>query len=202
MKRLKDKYEEKYGSIEPYIVLKMQLAVISALIISVIGVIINPILQLLNILTLAMLIHSSYQIKKKFKDKLVKYSLIFGIIYIIAIISPLIIVEYAIPLSPRLMDMIIIVMILLVIAMIVTKIKVNRKGVKAKVLLANREMAVIKPKYDLITGIKPKRYVVDNKGAEKEDEVIVKLSKTPFRKPEPKKIKRIIGKNNRGVENQ
>jgi len=192
MNPIKTKYKEKYDSIEPYLVLKMQIAVITALIITIIATILDPLILVLNVLTLSLLTHSLYQANKNFQDQISKYTAIFTSLYAAAILAPLAFTRYEIRPSPGAMDTVLIILIVILIIIALLKIMVTSKGVKAKVTLANKETAVIEPEYDLITGIKPGKYVVNNKGAKEGDRVIVNLNKPLFQRPKPKEIKEII----------
>lgn len=192
MDTLKKRYKKEYGSIEPYIVLKMQIAVILALIISVLGVVITPNLHMLNTITLVIVLHSLIQIRENFKEKMIKYTAIFGVMYLIAIVIPIVFLRRTISISPTSLDMILLVLISLLALLFIMKLMITKKGVKGEVILADKETAVIKVNYDLMTGIKPGKYAVDNKGAKKGDKVKVSLSKIPFQKPSPQKIKEII----------
>jgi len=192
MNPLSRRYREKYGSIEPYLVLKMQIAVITALIITILGTIFNPMILVFNLVTFAILTHTMYQIKKQFREKLIKYTSIFASLYAAAVLVPPILTMHRITPSPGTMDTILMLLIIILVVVAFSNIMITKKGIKAKVTLANKETAVIEPEYDLMTGIKPGKYAVDNKGAEEGDRVIVKLSKSPFQGPKPKEIKQII----------
>lgn len=186
-------YRDKYGSIEPYLVIKMEIAIILALLITLSTIFVQQETFLLNILTAAIVIHSSYQVKKNFPEKAKKYIGVFIPMYILALVTPFILTQYTFKLSTIGMELILISLALLVTAMILFKEIISRKGVKAKVLLADSETAVIRPEYDFLSGIKPSKYAVENNvGAKKGDRVKVKVSKTLFSQPRPNEVVKVI----------
>ncbi len=192
MNPLKKRYIDKYGETEPYTVLKIEIAIIATLIISLASEITSTYIYIFNLATAAVLIHSMYSLKKEYPGKFIKYLAIFSSFYTVAFISPMVLLDYSMPMDPTGLNMMLGALVALLIIFIIIRTATSQKGVKAKVLLADEEIAVVKPEYDLISGVKPKKYVVDNKNASKGDKVITTVSKTPFKKPEPRKIKKVV----------
>jgi len=192
MNLIKKRYEEKYGSIEPYVALKLQITVILALIFSILGTTLSFTFHLLNLLTLLIVFHSLNQIRTNFRNKLIKYTVTFGLIYFIAIVIPVILMERTLMISPGSMDLILIILIVFLILLVIMKSIISNKGIKGEVILSDDETAVVKTEYDLMAGLKPGKYAVKNNKAEKGDKVIVTLSKKPFQKSRPEEIKKII----------
>lgn len=192
MKSINEYYEDKYGTIEPYIALKQQVAVICSLLISIIGQMINPLTHILHLITLTIVIHSLYQVNMNFPKKTKKYTAIFTPLYIAAVIAPIILLGYSIPITPTGINYVLFLLIGLLALFIALRTFTVKKGIKAKVILANEDIAVVEPEYDLLAGVKPGKYIVENKGATEKDTVSVKVTRTPFKKPEPKKVKEVI----------
>lgn len=186
------RYKEMYGDIEPYIVAKMQVSVITALIVSVVGILISPLIHLLNLATFAVLAHSMLQVKDIHEEKIKLYSLVFGSLYTASLLAPQVFMKHTLLVSPSSMNIAIFLMIILVLLFLAMKIMISKKGVKAEVVSVNEGKAIVKPEYDLLTGIKPVEYVVENEEAEKGDEVRVKLNKPFLGKPRPSEIKEVI----------
>lgn len=189
---IKERYKEKYGSVEPYLALKLEIMIIVSLIISIVGTIFNFYLHFLQVFTLGVIALTLYQVKKKYPEEILKYSLVFISLYIAAVFVPMILTGFAVPITPSGINTLLVILIGVLVLFMGLKVVTNKKGVKAEVLLSDEDIAVIRPEYDLISGIKPNRYVVDNKGASKGDKVLVNLSKTPFKKPRPKEIVEVI----------
>lgn len=186
-------YRDKYGSIEPYVVIKMEIAVILALLITLSTIFIQQWVFVLNAFTAGILIHSAYQVKKEFPTKTKKYLGVFLSMYALAVVTPFILTQYTFKLSTMGMELILGSLIVLVIISILFKEMVSRKGVKAEVLLADSETAVIKPEYDFLSGIKPRKYAVENLvSAKKGDRVKVKMSMSSFKQPRPTEIEKIV----------
>ncbi len=192
MKTIKNKYKEKYGDLEPYIALKLQVNIIVALLIAILATFTNPMIHSLQILTLAALIYLLTEIKSQHHEKLKRYTAVFTTLYIAVVTVPILISRYTLPISPQGINLMLMAIISLLVLFIALRTLTSKKGVKAEVILANEEIAVVQPEYKLLSGIKPKKYVVKNKGAEKEDQVIVNISKTPFKTPKPKRVKEVI----------
>lgn len=192
MNLFKEKFKDKYGSIEPYLALKLEVVILLTLIVTIAGKMVNPYLYILQAFTLIILFITLYQVKKNFPEKLLKYSMIFTILYAVSIAVPFLLMDYATPMTPTGINTVLFILIGVLVLFIGLRAVTSRKGVRAEVLLSNEEIAVIQPEYDLVSGVKPSKYVVNNKGAEEGDEVQVKLSKTPFKKPRPKKIEEVV----------
>lgn len=192
MKKMKDKYREKYGDLEPYIALKLQANIIITLLIAILGTFINPLIHTMQLLTLTALIYLLREIKSQYQEKLRRYLAVFSPLYIAAAVVPVFVSRYSLPISPQGINIVLMAIVGLLVLFVAIRTLTSKKGVKAEVILANKEIAVVQPEYSLLSGIKPEKYVVENKGAKEEDQVIVNISKTPFKKPKPKEVKEVI----------
>lgn len=192
MNTIKKKYKEKYGDLEPYIALKLQMNIIATLLIAILGTFLNPLIHSLQALTFAVLVYLLIEIKSRYKEKLKRYIAVFITLYIAVAAVPVLVSRYSLPISPQGINLMLMAVVGLLVLFIALRALTSRTGVKAKVVLANEEIAVIQPEYNLLSGIKPKKYVVENKGAKEQDQIVVSISKTPFKQPKPKKIKEVI----------
>jgi uncharacterized membrane protein len=67
--------------------------------------------------------------------------------------------------------------------MIFLRIFFAKKTVQGKVLLADKDMAIVEVDFDLLKGVRAGRYAVENNGAKKGDSVKVLVKRGIFRGP-------------------
>jgi len=193
VKNILKQYQEEYGSIEPYIVTKMEISILLALVITLFATIIQPWIILLNIGTAAVMVHSLHQVNKNYPEKTAKYTGILGTIYALAVASPAVLTRVTMKMSPMGTQIVMGALILLVATSLSIRTFISKKGVKAEVLVADGEDAIIRPEYDFLSGVKPKKYAVKNTvKAKKGDRVKVKVSTSLFKPLQPTEIERIV----------
>jgi len=61
-----------------------------------------------------------------------------------------------------------------------------------RVLLADRELAVVEMEYDLLSGVNAGRYVIENDGAKKGQQVRIGVESGLFKKTKPAKVKEVL----------
>ena len=189
---LKKHYIERYGSIKGYLFLLMQISVIIAIVISIVCIVSkNNYYIVLEFFPLGLLIYSLKRFKEKFKKDFLIYSGIFSAFFIAAIIAPFFIQIVRVSNPFMTIRYLIFALIGLVVLFLVFRVISMGKNVVGKVLLADKESAVVQLDFDLLAGIKAGKYVVVNKKAKKNDKVIVSMKRS-FWTTKPEKIKNII----------
>jgi uncharacterized membrane protein len=164
----------------------MQIAVILAILISMIAAIYNNYTLLIaEILPIAMLSYGLIRMKKKFKKDYMQSAILFGVLFGIALFGPFVL-RQAIAADPfGSINYILYVVLAFLALFIILKSFASQNMMAGKVLLADKSWAVVQLDFDLVTGIRAGKYVVKNKGAKKGQKVKVKIKKGIFRKTEP-----------------
>jgi len=182
-------YKKQYGSIKGYLYMKMQVAVILAILISMITTIYNNYIYLIaEIVPIAMLSYGLIRLKKKFKKDFMQSAILFGVLFAIALVGPFVL-RQAIASDPfGSINYILYIVLAFLALFIILKSFASQNMMTGKVLLADKSMAVVQLDFDLVSGIKAGKYVVKNRGAKKGQKVKVKIKKGILRKTEPVEV--------------
>lgn len=181
-----------FGSRKNYLFVKMQLAVLLSAVIAIFYTIFKGEIYLLQILPAALLMFSFAELYKNYKRDFWLYFAIFLILFITVLLAPL--AFRAISANAgnpaELIKYLTYVIMAFIIVLLLSRVSL-KKDIYGKVVLADRDIAVVDMDFDLIAGVRNGRYAVENHGAKKGDSVRVAVKKGFFSGAQPY---RIIGK--------
>ncbi len=188
--RVKKWYEQRHGSAKGYYIMLMEASVLSCLLVSAASNFL-PGLYSLNVLPAAGLALSLYHFGREYKKEFLSHAIVFAGLFLFALYAPWLMKSLAArlsrePLSAARETAVGAVVVLLVFAVLRTVFR--KKTVEGKVIMADKENAVVRIDYDIFAGIKAGEYVVKNNGARKGDTVTVELETSFIKGVKPSRI--------------
>jgi uncharacterized membrane protein len=181
------------GSEKSYIFLKMQLSIFLSIALSIFYSLFRNELYILQIVPAIVLLFSFAELYKKYRKDFWVSCLIFSAIFIIVLLTPFMLRTVTQNASSplELARYMIYLVFAILLVLILSRTFSPRKDIVGKVLMADRKTAVVEVDFDLLAGIRPGKYVVDNKGAKKGDFVRISVKRGFFRGAH---LERITGK--------
>ena len=180
---LKKCFAKEFGSEKSYLFVKMQFAIVLSIAISLLYAVLRDGLYL-QILPALLLFACFTELYKNYKEDFWLYFTIFLILFLVIVLTPIVFHGLSLAYNPidslkYLVFAAFVVLILLVFLRVISA----KKIITGRVLLADKNLAVVQVDVDLLTGIRAGRYVVENKGAKKGDYVRISVKRGLFRGP-------------------
>jgi len=164
-----DYLKKAFGSEKSYLFFKMQLAIVISIAISMFYAVFRDYfyLQIVPFLLLALSFLDLYHnYRKEFWLHVSIFSALFLIIVLIPLFSKFFSVGFD---SFDSLRYIVYMALALVLILLLGRTVLIKRFVEGKVILADRSTAVVYVDFDLLAGIRPGKYVVENNGAKKGD---------------------------------
>ena len=172
-----------FGSEKSYLFIKMQSAIVLSIIFSVLCAILKDYLYL-QIIPAALLLVCLMELHRNYRKDFSLYALIFIVLFAIIVIMPLLVSNVSLGSSPiESLKYVVYAAFAVLALMIFLRIFFAKKTVQGKVLLADKDMAIVEVDFDLLKGVRAGRYAVENNGAKKGDSVKVLVKRGIFRGP-------------------
>jgi len=169
------------GSEKSYIFFKMQLAIVISIAISMFYAVFRDYLYL-QIAPLLLLILSFSDLYRIYRKEFRLYASIFSTLFLIIVLTPLFSQIFSISVySLDSLRYIIYLALGLLVVLFLSRTVLTKKFVEGKVVLADKSIAVVDVDFDLLAGIRPGKYVVENNGAKKGDSVKVFVKRSFLR---------------------
>ena len=186
---LKEYLVKKVGTEKSYLFMKMQFAIILSIVIAVLYSFFKELL-ILQVLPAAILLLSFNELYKKYTKDFWASFVIFSVLFIVIIATPFYLQTIAIRAGEPLMLLkyLIYLAFALVILLLLSRIFSIKKEVYGRVVLADNKTAVLEVDFDLLSGIKAGKYVVENNGAKKGDWARASVKRGLFKGPHLHKI--------------
>lgn len=192
MNPIEQYYVRQYGSEKGYLFLLMQLALIAGLLISIFAVFIREnSYMFLQVIPIFMLVLSLTKFNKKFRSEFTTYAAFFIVFFFLVTIAPFALRILTISTNPLEMIKYSLYLVLAVlIVYVIFKLYLSRKTVTGVVLMADRGEVVVQVDFDLLSGIRAGKYVVETKGRKlrKGQTVKVLIKGGLFTRPTPYKL--------------
>jgi len=182
-----------FGTEKSYILFKLQLAIICSVFISIVYSLLKGYWQALQLLPLMLLILSSVELYRKYRKDFWPYFLMFIALFLLVLFTPFIFQYISIgPSNPgELLRYGTYAIFAILMLLVLSRGLVVKREINGKVMLADKDTAIVEADVDLFAGVRAGKYVVKNAGAKKGDIVRVSVKKGFFRGAYPYKI---IGK--------
>ena len=183
---------KKYKSLKGYLLLKMQVAVILTLLISIFSNLFkNYLLFVFEVIPFFLLATAFKEFKKNYSKEFSVHFLIFSLLFFFSLVAPLFLQKISASMFPSLTGIsnLIYIICAVLIFFIFFKIFLVKNYVIGEVLLSDKNIAVVKTDFDFFAGLKAGKYVVENKGARKGQKVKVLLKR---RSGKPEKIIEVL----------
>jgi len=182
-----------FGTEKSYILFKIQLAIILSVVVSILYSLLKGYWQLMQIVPFALFALSSIELRRKYRKDFLPYFLIFVVIFLLVLVTPFVF-QYisVIPSNPaELLKYATYAIFAILVLLVLSRGLTVKREVSGKVVMADKDTAVIETDIDLFAGVRAGRYVVKNSGAKKGETARVSVKKGFFRGAYPYKI---IGK--------
>jgi uncharacterized membrane protein len=178
-----------YGSIKGYLFLQMQVAVLAALIISILSSFYYDFsIMVAQILPAIILVAALSRFRKDYKSESMQYVALFTVFMLIALLAPFT-ARSAMSGNPfAAAQYVFYGLVVLLLGFVTVKYALSRNYVEGKVLLSDGDTAAVLIDFDMMAGIRAGKYVVKNRGAKKGQKVKVKIKKSFFGKVEPVEV--------------
>jgi uncharacterized membrane protein len=192
MNPLERYYIKEYGSEKGYLLMLMQLALIVGLLISILSVFLGDNSYIfLQVIPMFLLGESLLKFRDKFKPEFNLYASFFIVFFLLLIIAPFVL--RALTLSTTPFEMIrysLYVVIAVLLLYVLFKLYLARRKVSAVVLMVDKSQVVVRVDFDLFSGIRAGKYVIESKGRKpkKGQTVKVLIRGGLFRRPVPYKL--------------
>jgi len=172
---MRNYFKKALGSEKSYLFFKMQLAIVISIAISMFYAVFRDYFYL-QIVPLLLLASSFLDLYRSYRKEFWLHASIFSMLFLIIVLTPLFSKLFSINFSSldSLRYIIYVALALLVILLLSRTILVKR-FVEGKVILADKSTAVVDVDFDLLAGIRPGKYVVENNGAKKGDFVKIRV---------------------------
>lgn len=182
-----------FGTEKSYIIFKIQLAIILSVVVSILYSLFKGYWQAMQLIPLALLLLSSIQLYRKYRRDFLPHFLMFLVIFLLVLITPFLFQYISItPSNPiELLRYGTYAILAILVLLVLSRGLVVKREIHGKVILADRDTAVVEADVDLFAGVRAGKYVVKNAGAKKGETVRVSVKKGFFRGAYPYKI---IGK--------
>jgi uncharacterized membrane protein len=181
------------GSKKSYLFLKMELAIILSIVISIFYTFFGGFLLLLQLVPAAMLLLSFNELYRDHRKEFWIYFLIFSVLFVLILVTPYFFRMVSMGTSNpfTMLKYVAYLALGLLLLLILSKTFSPKKEIEGKVILADKNTAVVEVDVDLLAGIRQGRYVVKNNGAKKGNLVRVAVKRGLLRGAH---LDRVIGK--------
>jgi len=172
-----------FGSEKSYLFVKMQFAIVLSIVFSVLYAFFKDYLYL-QLIPAMLLFLCFMELRRSYRKDFWLYSLIFFILFVVIVLTPLLFQGISLISNPiESLKYLVYVAFALLALLIFSRTFSAKKFIDGRVLLADKNMAVVDVDFDLLGGIRAGRYVVENNGAKKGDSVKVLIKRGFFRGP-------------------
>ena len=177
-----------FGSEKSYLFVKMQLAIILSIILSVLYAILKDYLYL-EIIPAVLLLLCFMELRSSYRKDFWPYSSIFSILFLVIVLTPLLFRNISLSSNPfdSLKYLVYAVFAILAVLIFLRALSA-KKVIEGRVLLADKDIAVVEVEFDLLGGVRAGKYAVENNGAKKGDSVKVMIKRGLFGGPYLHKI--------------
>jgi len=177
-----------FGSEKSYLFVKMQLAIILSIILSMVYAVLKDYLYL-EIIPAVLLLLCFMELRSSYRKDFWLYSSIFSILFLVIVLTPLLLRNISLSSTPfdSLKYLVYAVFALLAVLIFLRALSA-KKIIEGKVLLADKDIAVVEVEFDLLGGVRAGKYAVENNGAKKGDSVKVMIKRGLFGGPYLHKI--------------
>lgn len=179
-----------FGTEKSYIIFKIQLAIILSVAVSILYSLFKGYWQAMQLIPFALLLLSSIELRRKYRRDFLPYFLMFLAIFLLVLITPFLFQYISItPSNPaELLRYGTYAILAILVLLVLSRGLALKREIHGKVVLADKDTAVIEADMDLFAGIRAGKYVVKNAGAKKGDLVRVSVKKGFFKGAYPYKI--------------
>ncbi len=179
-----------FGTEKSYILFKIQLAIILSVAVSILYSLFKGYWQAMQIIPLALLLVSSIELRRKYRKDFLPYFAMFLALFLLVLITPFLFQYISIsPSNPaELLRYGTYAIMAILVLLVLSRGLAVKKEVYGKVILADKDTAVIEADVDLFAGVRAGKYVVKNSGAKKGELVRVSVKKGFFRGAYPYKV--------------
>jgi uncharacterized membrane protein len=187
---LREYYVREHGSDKGYIFLKMQAAIVLSLAVSVAYSFLNyAALLALQLVPLALLLAALSELHREYPRDLPQYAALFGLLFAGCALAP-VAFKYLFSFSSVFASIryLIYIFVGLIVLYLFFEAAGSRRQMTGKVLLADRDLAVVQVDYDLIGRVAGGKYAVANRGARKGQRVRIAVRKRIFGAAVPDRI--------------
>ncbi len=188
---LKKYFVKRFGSEKSYLFVKMQFAVILSVVFSLLYAVFKDYLYL-QIIPALLLFLCFTELRKSYRKDFWLYFFIFSILFVVIVLTPLLFRNISLVSNPLgSLKYLVYAAFALPILLIFSRTISAKKAIPGRVLLADKNLAVVEVDFDLLGGIRAGKYVVENNGAKKGDSVKILIKRGFFKGPY---LHRIAGK--------
>ena len=177
-----------FGSEKSYLFVKMQLAIILSIILSMVYAVLKDYLYL-EIIPAVLLLLCFMELRSSYRKDFWPYSSIFSILFLVIVLTPLLFRNISLSSNPfdSLKYLVYAVFAILAVLIFLRALSA-KKVIEGRVLLADKDIAVVEVEFDLLGGVRAGKYAVENNGAKKGDSVKVMIKRGLFGGPYLHKI--------------
>jgi len=177
-----------FGSEKSYLFVKIQLAIILSIILSMVYAVLKDYLYL-EIIPAFLLLLCFMELRSSYRKDFWLYSSIFSILFLVIVLTPLLFRNISLSSNPfDSLKYLVYAVFAILAVLIFLRIISAKKVIEGKVLLADKNIAVVEVEFDLLGGVRAGKYAVENNGAKKGDSVKVMIKRGLFGGPYLHKI--------------
>ena len=172
-----------FGSEKSYLFIKMQFAIVLSVAFSVLYAVFRDYLYL-QIIPAMLLLLCFMELRTNHRKDFWLYSLIFITLFAVIVVTPMLFHSISLSSNPIESLKYLVYAAFAILAMLIfSRTFSAKKTVQGKVLLADKELAIVEVDFDLLKGVRAGRYAVENNGAKRGDSVKVLVQRGLFRGP-------------------